>query len=401
MKSPCRVRLSYGLPFQALVTAPLCLLLLACGVLFAHGQAAQDTAAKQPQLDGPHTLAELLAQVPWDPQQQGAMLAVAPYNTRRDTKMPLPEPLSTATLGRALRAFHYALFPLGSLTVIAPTEMVLLHDKPDVKPNFYDGLPRELKVKYLLATLNDDQWKRLGNEGLGLGDLNAEQQKVFQSLLPDLFRYTRYALDDKGNYVLDERHQPKADGETISLSSDERLRVKLRVCRMLQVAFPNVNEPNSYALPPLSQLPGKPDGHRLVRDKSMDSTALYSVSFRSVVPNRLKPGQLNTAAHALDALVSLQGADTVQDLIARIAAATHIELYVQASEAKWPVAVAGDRVRAGDLLQALALALTGTYRKVENAYILTGDLEGRGTRVWKIANWVAEQQEKVERWKRR
>ena len=281
MKSPCRVRSFYQVPFQALVAAPLCLFLRACGVLFAHGQAAQDTAAKQPQLDGLRTLAELLAQVPWDPQQHGALLAVDPSNVMHD-KATVTDPAQPLTPLRAvLPAFHRALFRVGSLTVIAPTEMVLVEDQPKEPPNFYDGLPRDLKVKYLFSTLTADQWAKLNKDGLGLGDLNEDQRKVFQSLLPDPFRYTRIQLDDKGTVT--------AAREKVALSPDERQQVKLRAFRKAFVMFSVVDPPNAFTFAG-SGLPGKPNGFRLVRDRDLDSTTLYGVSFCSVVPNQPKPG---------------------------------------------------------------------------------------------------------------
>ncbi len=47
----------------------------------------------------------------------------------------------------------------------------------------------------------------------------------------------------------------------------------------------------------------------------------------------------------------------------------------------------GTQAKASDLLQAIALCVTGTYRKVGPAYILTSDITGMGVRKLKFAAW--------------
>jgi hypothetical protein len=374
--------------FPLMVSVSFWLFVCLCGV--AAGRAMSQNAPAAIGATRPRTLAEFLAQISWNPQRDGALLAVDPAGTLRDEAAVTGPEQQAATLRAGLSLFHRAPFAFGALTVIAPTEMVQLVDKPNQPPNFYDGLPASLKVKYLLATLSADQWAKLGKDGLGVSDLMGEQRAVFLSLLPEPFRYTNQPLDDRG--------YGKAGGASVTLNPQDRQQVKLRVFQQLSMMLPLVDEPRSYTGADFSRWPGQPNGHKLSRDTAGDNRTLYGVSFRSVVPNKLKPADLNYRLPALAAAVSLQQAATVQDLISRIAAATHIEIIADLRVAQLPLFVRGDAARAGDLLRALALAVTGTYRAVDSAYVLTGDLVGLGTRQWRAADWFRDVDTRARQW---
>ena len=102
-------------------------------------------------------------------------------------------------------------------------------------------------------------------------------------------------------------------------------------------------------------------------------------------PNLPKPGELST--DTLTAPVPLAGVRTVRDLVIRIGLAQHLELYADARYAARTVILAGAKsAPAGDLLSALALCVSGAYRKVGPAYVLTDDLVRLGRQkhvLWK------------------
>ena len=85
--------------------------------------------------------------------------------------------------------------------------------------------------------------------------------------------------------------------------------------------------------------------------------------------------------------MTLEGATKLGDLITRVSVITHLELYADGRVASLPLMVRGSRARSGDVLKALALAVTGTYRKVDTAFVLTSDLTGIGTRQMRLAEW--------------
>ena len=65
-----------------------------------------------------------------------------------------------------------------------------------------------------------------------------------------------------------------------------------------------------------------------------------------------------------------------------------MELYADPRYSDRKLSVQGTSASAGDLLRALALAVTGTWRVVGPAYLLTDDLEGLGVRQGRIQDWV-------------
>jgi hypothetical protein len=118
-------------------------------------------------------------------------------------------------------------------------------------------------------------------------------------------------------------------------------------------------------------------------------------AFAARVPSRAKPSQLAFDAPALDVRVSLVGAQTVDDLVGRVAKATGLELFADQRVGRLPVWTKGNAARAGDLLEALARAITGAWRQVTPAapgtnrpvYVLADDVVGIGVRYARLWEW--------------
>lgn len=104
---------------------------------------------------------------------------------------------------------------------------------------------------------------------------------------------------------------------------------------------------------------------------------------------RPKQGDLDFQWQGLNTSISLAGAVTVNDLIARIHEATQLELYADRRYGELGVYIRGESARAGDVLRALCLGVSGAIRKVGPAFVLTEDREGFGTRQVLLTQWTA------------
>ncbi len=355
------------------------------------------------------TLDRALEQVPWDPEPRGPLLVVAPASVRAWTPKRSPEepygytpppplpPVPPGGYRMNVVAPHFGrkLVRLDTLSVLAPTEMVVFNTRPG-KPDLFAGLRRGEKIRLLQASLSPAQWRQLGGEqGLGASDLTAEQRALFLSLLPDPFKVRRYTVHKGGGWGY--RGSPKETD--ITLSPAQRAGVRLRLSRGIELMLPYANQPNAFT----SVSSRRPEGTEFLGMASgMDwypRPDVYGVTLRQEVPNRLKPGELNFEAPALQAAISLEDAKTVGDLVKRAADAARVEIIADARVASLPVWTKGASARAGDVLKALCYAVTGAFRKVGTLYLLTNDVIGIGTRRTFLSEWyrTAQLQEQAQR----
>ena len=328
----------------------------------------------------------LLAATTWDANKRGPLLVVNPQGTHA---LPAAEPLLAAEKAgeislRTLAArFGRQVMPVRSLTALVPTTMVVLNARPG-RPDPYAGLQRNQKVRLLMASLTSVQWRALGSpQGLGASDLTQEQQPLFLSLLPEPF-----ALE---NYKMQDGVKLSQENKNVILTPQQRSGVHLRVNRAVEMYLPRGN--GNFGFPPDLQYYGLPNGTEfftLAHVNPSNPASAFGVTLRTEVPNRLKPTALAFESPTLNAPIALTGAKTVGDLVQRVAHAAHRELYADGRVAKLPVWIRGAEktVRARDILQALCLAVTGTFRQVGPAFVLTSDLEGIGTRYALLADWA-------------
>ncbi|WP_395091664.1 hypothetical protein [Armatimonas sp.] len=122
----------------------------------------------------------------------------------------------------------------------------------------------------------------------------------------------------------------------------------------------------------------------------------FGAKFTEAHNNSAKPGQLDFAAAVLDARVSLIGAQTVGELVTRCAEATKQELFCDPRYARRPLHLRGTSARAGDISQALARCLTGTWRKVGLGFVLTDDLVPLAIRMGHIHDWLSAAQTQLD-----
>jgi len=359
---------------------------------------------------------QALALADWDAGEQGALLIVGakgvplggggPYSARElahamNSEMP-PDPPSLEKgkrypLRRVAKAYGQKIEKTGGLSVLAPETVM---NAAVMQETFMDGMTRGMKANEasqgdrwlaLLATLSTEQWRKLGSAtGLGLGDVTPTQKPLFQAALPQkAVRLTRSTYSAQTG-------ESDTSGEPVAVSPAEVAQTRLRLTRRVTYAFaqqitgPGAN--NQVGGGGFSPLERTPDAvtYTLVYDESDDEeNPLTSAALagRLMAQTRLRKSDTNLADGFWDKSVLLDGAKTVEDLVARIAAATGAPLLADralAKKALW-TRTAGLPIRAGDALAALCWATTGTVRRVGDeagtgtAFLLTsGDDEGAG-----------------------
>jgi len=317
-------------------------------------------------------LAGYLAAHPWDVQKKGPLIVLTPNE------------VTAKTGSGGLIAFGRKEFRVGSLTAIAPSEMVLIDDELKELPNLYEGLPRLDKIVYLMSLLDAGQWKTACSVGIGLTDLRQDQRAVYKSILPSTFSYENYVWGDRGGLV----HPPGDQPQTVTLTSDEEAGVRLCFSKHVGLGVRTTDGARTNVAPQPADWQ-KPGGPALLRkDVAMeDRTTLFGVQIRKVVDNRLKPSNLDTKLKSLNRPISLAPKMTIDEICRLASAASGLRLMADVRIGSLTVETVGQSARAGDVLQALALCVTGSYRKVGDITILTSDLEGIGTKRLRLAFW--------------
>lgn len=270
-------------------------------------------------------------------------------------------------------AYDRLAWTFGGVVALAPPTMTVLDTEPGTS-NPYDGMPPADLLKLLLGSLSDAQWRAVtGQAGLGDADLIGDSQHaLFQALFPARTVTVRRQYDSSAVSHAD---------APITLNADDLKSVRLRLSQKVQISLP-LEGPKKGALtwgnPPLAgkvvyALDGGLSGGR--------RATLFGAAVRQIVPNVAKSSDLDFDRAALTQKIPLDGIKTVGDLVSRVGAALKVEMYADRRYEKRPVLLLGPpAARAKDLLRALALCLTGTYRRVGPAYVLTDDLRGTGTR---------------------
>ena len=334
------------------------------------------------------SLAAYFQHHPWDIASRGPMLVLDPAS------------VTPSSSSNGLKAFGRKEFNLTTLTVVAPTEMVFIDASLKDPANMYDGLPRSDKIVYLMTTLDADQWKAASSSGIGLGDLRPDQRLIFRSILPSVFTYENNVAG-KGNRLLPNPNGPPE----VTLSSDEEAGVRLHFFDQVELGV-KMQEGGFSAVSTQLGSPrkeGQPMLHRS-NNAGEDRTTLFGVQIRKVQENRLKPSDLNYKSKALDGRLALSAKATIAELCKSAEIACGIKLIADTRIGDMTMTAYGDSARIGDVLQALALSVAGTFRRVGDRYILTCDLEGIGAKRLKIATWKAGLElltrKRVSEWKR-
>lgn len=363
-------------------------MLLACTLalsLTGGGVRAQDLSVPPPPPAGagafpapppPPLLAQALAALP--PPRQDLFLTVGADRVSLPPDAAPPDPDSRpgqvgAAYGRLARDF-------GGVMALAPPTMVVLNPRPGV-PDPYDGMPADEAFKLLLAGLNPLQWDALTSEnGLGAGDLSDEGQRaLFREVLPagDLAAFPEYSP-----FI------PSPSSEVVTLAARDVGAARLRLGRRMQVGIPAAGPTKTSAGYRAPLAPGV-TGYEANSVPNDPHDTRYGAVLRQTLLNSPKEADLDYDAPALKGSLRVDGIATVGDLVARVGQAAGLELYADRRYETRRVTLLGRRTARGvDLLRAVAFCVTGTYRKVGPAYVLTDDREGTSPRRQRLTRFV-------------
>lgn len=296
----------------------------------------------------PTTLAEYLQAHP----PQGAWVAVDAEHV-------------TAGAPTGLDSFDRKAVKVGGLTAIVPRTMVQLADFTQGAPDPRAGIAAGYELNALLASLDETQWRRLGGDGLSPGDLQESQRQLFAAAFPQPLHYTVYSAQGTSHR---------------EISSSDFPRVKLRMQRRIKLEI-STGGGRGYYLQETDYLNNPSGQPSATIDRSGEGDSLYGVPIRKTVPNAVKTGGLK-----FDRFTGLvpTGPRTVRETLAACGRGT--ELLADRRVAELSVVRSG-ATSAEDLLRALALAVTGVYRPVGSAYVLTSDLVGQGARALALGAW--------------
>lgn len=345
--------------------------------------------ADPPAAPAPHppSLADALAAMPAMSVADGSVvLTVGPEKV---TPAPLPAdappPDDSAVVqtpetlaeryGRSLQVFSHVL-------ALAPPAMTVLNTDPALANLPLGRLAGQHPETYLLGSLSPAQLQQAGTVGLAYADMTPDQQSLMHAFLPEPLEIVPTGLSD--DHQMGRAERASFDAQIKKVSGSD-LFGSLRFYAYLTAHF-FVHAPvgfgigDTQALTPSTgayKLPFSGYGNMEDRGKSTETI------LKADVPNTPKPGDILWNQRDLERTVSLAGLTTVDALVQRLGSAARLELYADPHYASLPILARGDlkaRQPAGDVMQALALCVCGTWRRVGPAYVLTDDVQGLGTR---------------------
>ncbi|MDQ2798936.1 MAG: hypothetical protein M3Y13_04755, partial [Armatimonadota bacterium] len=230
--------------------------------------------------------------------------------------------------------------------------------------------------------------------GLGADDLSDGQRLLFLSLLPEPFCIRKVSVEEGGNRWED------AEARILSPEAREKIRLRLNLASDV-LPIPSALGQGMTLLGDRIHQPGTSfltldDNAQAEQNTGKTAQTAYGVLLRAEVTNAQKPSDLDFNLAALAAPVALKPEAashtglTVGEIVRRAGAASHLELYADRRIAALPVWTRGTAAPAADLLRALCWSVTGTFRKVGPAFVLTDDVAGIGTRLTALQDWLEE-----------
>jgi len=304
-----------------------------------------------------------------------------------------PEGLAAANHCKAVWA--------GSVMVIAPATAEELSADPNLYNVPLTTLMAEHASQYLIGSLTKRQFIQLGTTGLGMTDLSPDQQTMFKAMLPSPLQvvpssFTEASLtrkdfaEQKGPNAFADKlkkiNDDLAAAATTIPDSDVLKQVRLHAYLNIEYELDAPtggsfgftledalfsNSPKKLTMSEMSSMERKP-----LQDNPLQRLLIQRA------PTLFKPGDLDWNNPKLLSKVPVDSQDSVPTLLTKLSAATGLELYADRSFANESLLIAGDTHSpqpAGSLMQALALAVNGAWRKVGSAYLLTYNTAGYGT----------------------
>ena len=371
---------------EGMNTRCFCFLPCLALLLLPFGAASADTPAVP--ASHPPSLADALAAMPDASVADGSVVLtvspdeVTPLPTPADAPPPdysgivqTPETLA-GRYGQTLQVFSHVL-------ALAPPTMTVLNTDPALAALPLGQLAGQHPETYLLGSLSPAQLKQARSAGLAYADMTPDQQSLIHALLPEPLEIVPTAASQPGDRM-DKAQRAAFDAQIKKVSGND-LFGSLRFHAYLTADF-YVHAPVGYGIGDTQDLTPSTGAYKLPFSGygNMDSRGKSTETIlKADVPNTPKPSDILWNRRDLERTVSLSGLTTVDSLVQRLGSAAHLELYADPHYADLPVLARGDlkeRQPAGDVMQALALCVCGTWRQVGPAYVLTDDVQGLGTR---------------------
>ena len=286
-------------------------------------------------------------------------------------------PKPSATPSEVAASFGKSNPTFGQVLAIGPPLMVLLNPDPGT-PDPFAGMPYYDVVPLFAATLTEAQWTALtGPAGLGIGELSEAQRQLFNQLLPEgKLKVAPWFAD----------YNP--DEGAVQDLSDQLPTAHLRLKQTADVQISSVGE--GGGIYQMNHNPPTGGGTFKLLPAGLNvggsQQTVYGQPVRAEVPNQLKAGPLDMDQAVLKKSIPVGGLKTVGDLMARVGQAAHLELYADRRLEQKTLLILGTGQSAPmtDLLKAAAFCVTGVYRRVGPAYVLTDNELGIATR---MARW--------------
>ncbi len=306
------------------------------------------------------TLEDFLARSGWDSAKKGALIVLDPAHV-----------LATSS-GQGLAAFNRTIFRSGSLSAIVPAEMVIIDDNLQ-EPNLYDGMTSDAKVLFLLATLTKDQLRLATQKGISPSELSGQPRAALESLIHQPFVYSTSPFS-------------RPDDTVEKVSQDKLGEVRLKINRGICFEVAPGNSLNSVMRLDPRIMSGRQALQGLWHKLGAGSPK-FGITPKSSKPNEPKRSELQYASPNLSASLTLSHQSTVGDVLREVGQVSHLALFADPRISQLPVEAYGPPVRVSDLLRSLAMAVTGTFRKVGGSYVLTSDIMGLAERQMRFWIW--------------
>lgn len=265
---------------------------------------------------------------------------------------------------------NYIPFQLGKVWTLAADRQWKLSLNLDGADMYAATSTEDLKA-WLVHSMTSDQLVKAGAEGVRWDDWTEDQQVLFAALMRRPFQVANAAATSLFHYT--------------GADAGRRAFPVARSTFRLRLEFPYLRLPTGnngggaiYQLP--QDLPG------IGFEWRSDVIPGTNVPFRVAESARLKPGDLNFDADALNAPIGIRGVTTLKNAVAAAAKATGQDLRLSPEFDKMPVFIGDASLRTGDALKAFTFGMQGAWRKVGSARFLAWDRVGRGA----VRRWEEE-----------
>lgn len=306
----------------------------------------------------------------WDPAKSGPLVSLGGNSIQ-----PGPDPKDGRPYPQ-LDSYRRQLVRLGGLTAVVPLERLEL--SLEALPNPYDTLSTNEKFAAFLTTLTDAQWREISENGIAPAELSGRQRLLLQALIPHPLYAQEFIYGD-GGYG--------SNGDAIPVSPEVAQRTRLQIFKALDVGFGAlIDLVSKLSLwHGVSSSTYRPDGTHVYRAVDAPSQARQGLYAGTIEPNKEKPSQLDMKQAALHKSIPIATDESIGDLFAAIRETTGVEVYPDHRLVKLQLDAIGDHADAADLLRAVALCVSGAYRRVGPAFVLAPDLEGQAARAAQAA----------------